>query len=242
MKPLMIWRSIVHLSMHETRYVAPGAAEHQAQAEAEGAEEMRNTKQEDFSSNSQPLSYTYGDKWSWSSWELSTFTGRRQLLQWRKENPSSLIESFSVVLKERDMSSLIHRDTVKLLWLFRQVEPEDVTLLLTIVTALTSREQCTLHYISLPPSLLHRTSSTPSEQSFPICNCWSLMRYLWKDPTCCSRSTRSTSVSSSSKVNTTFGDISILALPTTISNTAACVCSGWWCLCSTSQVWLPLVG
>ena len=65
---------------------------------------------------------------------------RKQLLQLRKENPSShrVFLSGPGGVGKSYVISLIHRDTVRLLRLSGQVEPEDVTVLLTAPTGVAA--------------------------------------------------------------------------------------------------------
>jgi DNA replication protein DnaC len=153
---------------HAWDQVAPGAAEQQAQAQAEGAEEVRHIEQEDLDANaalfqqqSTPLLQRFAletnrelippDKYRELMRGLNT--KQRQTVnfhrKWCKDaviatKKGKAIKPYRVFLSgpggvgKSYVISLIHRDTVKLLRLSGQVEPDDVTVLLTALTGVAA--------------------------------------------------------------------------------------------------------
>ena len=96
--------------------------------------------------------------------------------------------------------SLVHRDTVKLLLLSRQVEPEDVS-----VTN-SSFRSCSFQYSRNDSGFctttwhiqIYHPTSYPRQTQYPyqsclICNCLSLMKSLWWDPICYCKFTNNSS-------------------------------------------------
>ena len=147
---------------HAWDQVAPGATEQQAQAEAVGTEVMRRIEQEDLDANaalfqqqSAPLLQRFDVE---TNRELIPPDEYRELMRglntkqrqavnfhrrWRKDaviamKKGEAIEPYRVFLSgpggvgKSYVISLIHRDTAKLLRLSGQVEPKDVTVLLTV--------------------------------------------------------------------------------------------------------------
>ena len=147
MKPLTTSQGTDHAPQHAWDQVAPGAAEQQAQAEAEGSEEMRTIEQEDLNANAAIFQQ-----------QQTTLRGlnTKQRLVVNYHRNGARIDAVVAMKKGEDVKpyrvfvsgpggvgksyviSLIHRDTVKLL---HRVEPEDVTVLLTAPTCMSGSFQ-----------------------------------------------------------------------------------------------------